>query len=76
MMTIENYKIVLSCQEDGAWLAEIPSITGCYAIMPNHEEALRELVRVFEVIAAEYRLKGLDLPTDNTQVVRVMRRGA
>ena len=74
-MSIENYKIVLTCQEDGAWVAEIPCITGCYAIMPTHEEALRELVRVFEVIAAEYRLKGLELPSDNTQVMRVTRRG-
>jgi predicted RNase H-like HicB family nuclease len=75
-MTIENYRIVVSCQEDGAWMAEIPSLTGCYAVMANPEEAVREVVRVFEVIAAEYRLKGLDLPADNTQVVRVMRRGA
>ena len=75
-MTLENYKIVLACQEDGAWVAEIPSITGCYAVMPTPEEAVREVARVFEVIAAEYRLKGLELPSDNTQVVRVMRRGA
>jgi predicted RNase H-like HicB family nuclease len=37
--------------------------------MPTKEEAVAELERVFEMIAAEYRAKGLPLPEDNTAIV-------
>ncbi len=68
-MGIENYKIVLYRQEDGSWVAEIPSIPGCYALMPTREEALGELSSVFGMIAEEYREKGLPLPADTTEIV-------
>jgi predicted RNase H-like HicB family nuclease len=47
-MTIENYKTVLYRQEDGSWVAEIPAISGCYALMFSRESALAELNKVFE----------------------------
>ena len=68
-MRFQDYKIVLYRQEDGAWVAEIPAITGCYALMPTREEALAELSDVFEMIADEYREKGLPLPADSTEIV-------
>ena len=37
--------------------------------MPTREEALAELGRVFEMIAAEYGEKGLSLPGDSTAIV-------
>jgi predicted RNase H-like HicB family nuclease len=68
-MGLENYKIVLYRQEDGSWVAEIPSIPGCYALMPTREETLAELSAVFQMIAEEYREKGLPLPADTTEIV-------
>lgn len=68
-MGFENYKIVLYRQEDGSWVAEIPSIPGCYALMPTREEALAELSAVFQMIAEEYRKQGLPLPADTTEIV-------
>lgn len=68
-MEFRDYKIVLYSQQDGAWVAEIPAISGCYALMPTREEALAELSRVFDMIAAEYRDKGLPLPEDTTEIV-------
>ena len=68
-MKLEDYKTVLYRQEDGSWVAEIPAISGCYALMPTREEALKELASVFEIIAAEYREKGLPLPADTTEIV-------
>jgi predicted RNase H-like HicB family nuclease len=53
-MTIEDYKTVLYRQDDGSWVAEIPAIPGCYALMPSREEALAELSCVFDVISEEY----------------------
>lgn len=68
-MQFHDYKIVLYRQEDGAWVAEIPAISGCYALMPTREEALDELSRVFEMVAGEYRENGLPLPADTTEIV-------
>jgi predicted RNase H-like HicB family nuclease len=68
-MGFENYKIVLYRQDDGSWVAEIPSLPGCYALMPTREEALAELAEVFGMISEEYREKGLPLPADTTEIV-------
>ena len=67
-MELSDYKIVLYRQEDGAWVAEIPAISGCYALMPTREAALAELSNVFGMIAEEYREKGLPLPADTTEI--------
>ncbi len=67
--TLENYKMILYRQEDGSWVAEVPAVSGCYALMPTREEALRELEKVFQMIAEEYREKGLSLPRDTTEIV-------
>lgn len=68
-MRLEDYKTVLYSQEDGSWVAEIPAIAGCYALMETREEALAELAKVFEMIAAGYREKGLALPADTTEIL-------
>lgn len=68
-MTLDDYKTILYRQEDGSWVAEIPAIAGCYALMPTRQEALVELGRVFEMIAAEYQEKGTPLPADTTEIV-------
>lgn len=68
-MKLEDYKTILYRQEDGSWVAEIPAIPGCYALMDTREAALAELTQVFNVIADEYREKGLKLPADTTEIV-------
>jgi predicted RNase H-like HicB family nuclease len=68
-MNLEDYKIVLYRQSDGAWVAEIPAKPGCYALMPTRERALAELSQVFRMIAEEYSEKQVPLPADTTEVV-------
>ena len=68
-MRIEDYMTVLYRQEDGSWVAEIPAIPGCYALMPSREKALAELNSVFEIISEEYRDKRIPLPADTTEIV-------
>jgi predicted RNase H-like HicB family nuclease len=65
----EDYKTVLYRQEDGAWVAEIPAIAGCCALMPTREAALAELDNVFRMIAQEYSEKGAPLPADTTEIL-------
>ena len=68
-MSLDDYKIVLYRQDDGAWVAEVPAISGCYALMPTRAEALTELVQVFQMISEEYGEKGLSLPKDTTEII-------
>ena len=68
-MKLEDYKTILYRQADGSWVAEIPAIPGCYALMETREAALTELNNVFAMIAEEYREKGLKLPADSTEIV-------
>lgn len=68
-MTLHDYKTILYHQEDGSWVAEIPALPGCYALMPTRESALAELANVFEMVAEEYREKGASLPADTTEIV-------
>jgi predicted RNase H-like HicB family nuclease len=67
-MKFEDYKVVLYRQQDGSWVAEIPAIAGCYALMETREAALAELSNVFGMIAEEYRERGLALPLDTTEI--------
>ncbi len=68
-MTLADYKIVLYRQQDGGWVAEIPALPGCYALMDTRQAALAELEQVFQLIAEEYREKGQPLPKDTTEIV-------
>ncbi len=68
-MTLDDYKTVLYRQEDGSWVAEVPAIYGCYALIPTWAEALSELAHVFALIAEEYQEKGQPLPADSTEIV-------
>ena len=56
-MQLEDYKTILYRQEDGSWVADVPAIPGCYALMPTREQALAELSNVFRMIAEEYSEK-------------------
>ena len=68
-MGLDDYKVVLYRNEPDGWVAEIPSIPGCYALMPTRAEALSELEQVFKMIEAEYRDSGVSMPADTTAIV-------
>jgi predicted RNase H-like HicB family nuclease len=69
LMSFDDYKVVIYRNQPNGWVAEIPAIPGCHALMPSRNEALRELAEVFEAIAEEYQSKGMDLPADTTEIV-------
>ena len=68
-MTLADHKVVLYRQLDGAWVAEVPAVGGCYPLMDTREAALAELHRVFRPIAEEHGERGQALPVDTTQIV-------
>jgi len=67
-MNFEDYKIVLYRQSDGSWVAQIPAILGCHALMPTRDGALDELRLVFEMIEEEHQERGEPMPQDRELV--------
>ena len=51
--------------QPNGWVAEIPAIPGCYALMPTQRQAIAELRLVLEMIADEYQDRGLLPPSLN-----------
>lgn len=54
-MSFDDYKVVLYRNQPGGWVAEVPAIPGCYALMPAREEALVELAAIFRLISKSTR---------------------
>ncbi len=68
-MGFDDYKVVLYRQDDGSWVAEIPAIVGCYALVDTRDAALGALERVFQLILEEHQGRGQALPKDTTEIV-------
>ena len=52
-MDIQGHEVIFYQQDDGSWIAEIPTISACYALMDTREAAFAELKNVFAMIAEE-----------------------
>ena len=70
-MQKSRYHAIVYRQAEGPWVAKVPALSGCYAMMPTKEEALEELRRVLRNIADDYQGQGKELPNDTTQIIRV-----
>lgn len=53
-MGFDDYKLVIDRNQPDGWVAEIPAIPGCHALMPTAEEAVTELAKVFDLIEEEH----------------------
>ena len=69
IMSFDDYKLVIYRNQPDGWVAEIPAIAGCHALMPTAEEAVTELANVFSLIEEEHRANGQILPRDTTEIV-------
>ena len=72
-MNFDDCKLVIYRNRPDGWVAEIPAIAGCHALMPTAEEAVHELELVFRAIQEEYRTDGKALPRDTTEIVNAWR---
>ena len=68
-MGFDDYKVVLYRNQPDGWVAEIPAIPGCHALMATREQALAELSDIFRLISEEYRERNEPLPSDTTEIV-------
>lgn len=69
-MTLNDHKVIFYRNYAEGWVAEIPAIEGCYALMDTREPELAELANVFVMIAEETAESGRPPPIDNTEIVQ------
>ena len=68
-MEFDDFKVMIYRNQPVGWVAEIPAIPGCHALMPTAAEALLELQVVFRMIGEECSENGKHLPVDTTNIV-------
>ncbi len=68
-VAFDGYKVVLYRNQPSGWVAEVPSIPGCYALMETPTEALTELESVVRMIEGEDCERGAALPADTTEIM-------
>jgi predicted RNase H-like HicB family nuclease len=66
---LDDYKVVLYRNHPDGWVAEVPSIPGCHALMSTREEALAEVAAVFQMLSEEYAERNQALPADSTEII-------
>jgi predicted RNase H-like HicB family nuclease len=52
-MALDDCKVVIYRNQPTGWVAEVPSIPGCYALMPTKAKALAEIEEVFRMLEEE-----------------------
>ena len=67
-MGFDDYKVVLYRNQPEGWVAEIPAIAGCHALMPTVVEVLAQLAVVFRLIKEEHRESGKPMPRATTEI--------
>jgi predicted RNase H-like HicB family nuclease len=68
-MSLDDCKVVLYRNQPVGWVAEVPSIPGCHALMATREYSLAELAAVFQLIAEEHAQRNEPLAVDKTEIV-------
>lgn len=72
-MGLEDYKVVLYRNHSDGWVAEIPAIAGCHALVPAPEQAFAKLAELFGIIEQEYREQGKQMPAGAVESVSAQR---
>ncbi|WP_158237930.1 MULTISPECIES: type II toxin-antitoxin system HicB family antitoxin [Emticicia] len=64
-MKSRNYKVHITKQEDGGYMANIPSLQHCFSFGETIEEAIEHVKEALEGVLMVMEEKGLPIPDDN-----------
>ena len=56
--------VLLYTDEDGYWIAEVPSLPGCHTFGETREEALEKIKEAIEVYVEALEQDGLPVPDE------------
>mgnify|MGYP001093540327 CR=1 FL=1 len=68
-----NFQIVIEQDEDGVYVASVPSLPGCYTQGDTFEEALKNIEDVIEMVVQELKEERKQIPTQYPEVIGLKR---
>jgi len=63
--------VLLYPDEDGYFMAEVPSLPGCVSQGQNREEALRNIQEAIELHIEVLQERGEPVPLDNIEIILI-----
>ena len=71
MPKVLNYRVIIEQDEDGVYVASVPSLQGCYTEGDTFEEAIKNVKDVIKLHIAARKKKGLVPDDSNTQFIGI-----
>lgn len=68
-----NFQIVIEQDEDGVYVASVPSLPGCYTQGDTFEDALKNIEDVIEMVVQELKDEGKQIPERYPEVIGLKR---
>ena len=68
-MAKHNFQIVIEQDEDGIYVASVPSLQGCYAQGDTFEEVVKNIKDVIEMIINELKEEGKKIPRPYSEII-------
>jgi len=64
-----DFQIVIEQDEDGIYVASVPSLPGCYSQGGTFEEVIKNIKDVIEMVLAEFKEEGKKIPHPYPEVI-------
>lgn len=71
MPKVLNYRVIVEQDEDGVYVAFVPSLQGCYTEGNTFEEVLENIEDVIKLHIRARKERGLPLDDSNTEFIGV-----
>ena len=71
MPKVLNYRVIIEQDEDGVYVASVPSLQGCYTEGDTFEEAIKNVKDLIKLHIASRKKKGLVPDDSNTQFIGI-----
>ena len=71
MTKVLNYRVIVEQDEDGVFVASVPSLSGCYTEADTFEEVLKNIEDVIKLHIKARKTRGLPLDDSKTEFVGI-----
>lgn len=71
MPKVLNYLVIIEQDEEGVYIASVPSIQGCYTQGDTYEEALKNIEEVIHLCLESRKAHGVPIDDTGTEFVGV-----
>jgi len=70
-MGLYRFQVIIEQDEDGYYVADVPTLRGCHTQGKTFEEAMTNIREVIEMCVHEMREDGLEIETQYPEVIGI-----